>query len=922
MRRLEQLAAVLATCAVILIASHAPAQSATTQSTAQSATEPVTYALNFKDVPLDTVLNYFSQTIGFEILGDGPRDARVTIMSKQQVTADEAVTMLMAALKDSGFTAVRDGRLLRIGSRDKAKKGNVPVHFGADPANIADTDEIITQVIPISNISALKLKDDLKPILASDVDLAANEGSNSIIVTDSSSSVRRLVQIIGQLDRHEATTSEIRIIQLKHAGATATAKLIDTFFKGSAETPPQQPNFFGQPQQQPNPNPKPTSERHGNTVTVAADERTNTLLVMASSDTLNMIDGIIQHLDTDAPNPAPPSEIKMYALKFAAADATAKIVNDVFKPGEGNTSPFIFLIRAAGPEEDQKVGVNAQADDRTNTVIVTGPKEMFPRIDQIIHQLDASPMVTQGFRVIHLLHADPYNAAKLLNDTFAPKPAEERSNEEFPIIFISPNSQDQQHVKGVRINITSDERTNTLLITAPTEMLDTIANVASQIDSDPSTEDTLFIYHLRNAQASHVAYTLNILFGNISAAVQNNFSNGGNQQQNQNQNQQNQQGQGGPGNSSGSNSSSSSSNESQSQRNNRNYQRGAAGVSGGIPQSINALTGEAFVVAEPDTNALLVTTASKYESQVRKMIEDLDHPVAQVLLQVLIAEVSRDDSSDIGTDFSVLNLRASGNGEKGVQTFGLPSTGLVATLLEDNVTAQIHALQTNGKLDVLSRPYLLASDNQDASITVGQQVPFITSSTIDNQSNTINTVQYEDIGVILNVTPHINPDGLVILDVAPQISSQTSQSIQLSANASSPVFQNRSANTRVDVMNGQTIVIGGLMQDQNTTTLTSVPILGSIPVVGLLFQRNQVDKTKTELLIFITPHVAPQAEALTPLTEEQNKQTKLTPNAVEPGVYDEHLRNMRLGQPAQSQPAQPVSPIDSIPLGDMPSTRE
>jgi general secretion pathway protein D len=202
-RRSEYAAVMLAIC-LISASAIAAAGDAASRPTAGLAT----FSLNFKDTPLDTVLDYFSKTIGFEILKDGPIDARVTIMSKQPVTAEEAITMLSAALRVNDFAVTREGRFLHIGSRDKARKGNVPVHFGNNPADIPDTDELITQVVPVQNVSAEKLKDDLKPI--ANADMTANEGSNSIIITDSSSIVRRLVQIISQLDQHEATTAEIR----------------------------------------------------------------------------------------------------------------------------------------------------------------------------------------------------------------------------------------------------------------------------------------------------------------------------------------------------------------------------------------------------------------------------------------------------------------------------------------------------------------------------------------------------------------------------------------------------------------------------------------------------------------------------------------------------------------------------------------
>jgi general secretion pathway protein D len=938
MKRLNIFASVLSVMSLLAIGSVADAQTtapatqraALRAAAARASTIPTTnaskFAMNFKDAPLDNVLSFFSETLGFEIMKDGPIDAHVTMMSKQSVSGDEAVSMLSAALRANGFEVLREGRLLHIVSRDKAKKSNVPVHFGSDPSEIAETSELITQVVSVTNISATKLKDDLKPLIGPDADVTSNEGSNSIIITDSSVNVHRLVEIISQLDRHESTTSELHIVQLKRANAKNAAKLIDDFFKSAAGSPTAnaqqgiQRNFNPGPPQNGPPAPPTGSERHGQAVTVSADDRTNSLLIMASSDQLKAIDEIIEHIDAENPSFAPQSLVQVFTLKFAAADATAKLINSIYG-GTSNSSPldYIFYNRGGSSDDQSAVKVNAVSDDRSNTVVVTGPADKLKAIESLIARLDASPMATQDLRVIHMKHADAEVVSKLLMDTFQPKQSSDNNNNnDLGFIFLVPSAPDSGKVRGQRINVTYDERTNNVLVSAPKEMQDAIEKVARDLDSDSTTEDTFFIYHLRNAQATHIAYTLNVLFGNVTAAVQFGANGQGTQLNNNQQQQQSssQQPSSTPGG--GSSSSSSSNNESSSSRNNKNYANARQLTPGLATATLNELNGQAFVVAEPDSNSLLVTAASKYETQVRKVIDDLDRPVQQVLIRILIAEVTRTNADDVGVDFSILNIRPSGNGQKGGQTFGAPATGMMWSLLEDNLTATIHALQTDGKLDVLSRPYILASDNQDATITVGQSVPFVTNSQIDQNNNTINSVEYEDIGVILDVTPHINPDGLVILDVSPEISSMTNTNIQLSPNVSSPVFQRRKASSRVGIMDGQTIVIGGLMQDQNTTTLNSVPILGSIPVLGLLFQRNEVSKTKTELLIFISPHVAALPGQMNAISESELKGTTLSHDAVGPDVYESHLRGLAAG-PARTQPTEPVSPVHEIPLSP-PST--
>src|SRR5690606_27350645 len=202
-----------------------------------------------------------------------------------------------------------------------------------------------------------------------------------------------------------------------------------------------------------------------------------------------------------------------------------------------------------------------------------------------------------------------------------------------------------------------------------------------------------------------------------------------------------------------------------------------------------------------------------------------------------------------------------------IPTEGAAATGVVVQVLEEDFSAAVRALETDGKLDVLSRPYILASDNQVASITVGQEVPFITNSRVTDEGGIVNTITYDDIGILLDVIPHINKEGLVILDVAPEISALTGTTVPISETVDAPVFAKRSALSRVAVPSGNTIVIGGLMEDRKTQTITKVPFIGDLPIIGEAFKRREITGAKTELLIFLTPHVAATPEALRPMSE-------------------------------------------------------
>jgi len=471
-----------------------------------------------------------------------------------------------------------------------------------------------------------------------------------------------------------------------------------------------------------------------------------------------------------------------------------------------------------------------------------------------------------------------------------------------------------------KVAASADDRTNTLVVTGPTETLGVIEAVVQKLDSNPTENTTFFIYHLKNANSANVQTVLNSFFGNSTSGsvTSNNRSATGFAALGAGTSTT-----GLGGTPSRNTSSASNTTMTPGSANNRGGGGGTTGQTGPA-NAISDLTGQAFVVADNDTNSLLVTVTSRYAERVRTMLVELDRDVPQVLIKVLIAEVTHSDSSDIGIEYSILNTRPSGNGQSGGTDFGLAQAvsnaaatgtpnGLVAKVVESNISATLKALATTGKLDVLSRPSILGVDNQLASIMVGQSVPFVTASNVTSVGTIVNSVEYQPIGIILNVTPHINPDGMVILDVAPQVSQISTQTVTIQAGVNAPVFDQRSAQCRVAIRNNQTIVIGGLMQDQKNETVNKIPLLGDIPYLGALFSTTSKSKSKTELLIFLTPQVAQSPDLLPGMSKEEVDGTKIIPTAVGPGIFEDYMKRMhRAGPTTQGAATMP---------GTMPATR-
>ena len=719
--------------------------------------------LRFKDAPVDAVLQHLSEAAGFEVVKDAPIEGRVTVWSDQPVTPEEAVTLLNTLLKGNGYTAIQMGRILKITSREKAKKGSIPVHFGADPGEVAETDDLVTQVIPLKTLDAVKLKTDLQPLIGTDADLSANASSNSIIITDTSANIRRVVQIVYNMDKREASENDIVVQQLKFADATATAKLITDIFKPADATQAQ------------------------------------------------------------------PSPFPFFGRGFG-------------RGGPGGGGPGGGGPGGGGNSADADKGrtgqITASADTRTNTIVITGPKDTLATIkSEILSKIDANPAADQKFFTYRVKNGQAVDMANTLNSLFG---------------------------STVMSNTTNNR-----------------SNVNSSTGNRASSG-----FNGNNSGGFGGGG-----FGGGGGGGGGFGGNGGGNN--------NRGGGGGNNNNNGQNNG--------NRNGNNGGQNAGGGTAGALGGAAASLVGQVQVVADVDTNSLLVLTATKYEDDVRKIILELDRPVPQVLIKVLIAEVTHDRSDDLGLDFSILNLSKglSGGTNLGNIASNTKNGGLIVSLAESQISTTFHALAVAGKLDVLSRPYILTSDNQEANILVGQEVPFITNTRIDALGGQVNTIQYQDIGIILDVTPHINPDGLVVMDVAPQISSQSDQTVPIQAGVNAPVFNQRSAQSRVAIRDGETIVIGGLMQDQKTQTITKVPILGDIPYLGLLFQRDNVTKTKTELLIFLTPHVAQVPEHLRSMSVDEMSGVHLTPGAVQPGMFQEHIKGLQLGG-SSTQPSLPI----------------
>lgn len=347
------------------------------------------------------------------------------------------------------------------------------------------------------------------------------------------------------------------------------------------------------------------------------------------------------------------------------------------------------------------------------------------------------------------------------------------------------------------------------------------------------------------------------------------------------------------------------------------------------------MIGEAMISSDPETRRIIVITDDETARHISQVVTNLDRPKPQVLIKVVFLEVTYRDGLDLGIEGQY--RKNIGNNTTGSvsQLFGLAQQGISPTLpfttqsgsgiyqvLGSDFQVTLRAIAEAGKLEVLSRPSILARNNQQATIMVGQTVPLISNVRFDTLGNQINSVQYQDVGIILRVTPFITADGMVEMIVSPEISSLSGTTIPLSSGPSgtigAPIIDRRSADTVVVTPDGQTVVIGGLMESNKTRTDSKVPILGDIPLLGNLFKRKLKQDLKTELLIFLTPHIVSDPNQLAQLSQQERAKSQLAPKAFSEQELQRFLDGIPEKQPENPAPA--PAPAPAQPNGNGPRT--
>jgi general secretion pathway protein D len=574
---------------------------------------------NYKDADLAQIIEAVSAVTGKNFIVDPRVRAQVTMLSSTPMTPAAFYEAFLSILQVHGFVAVASGDVVKIVPDANARQ--LPANDL--PSRVSSTsDEIVTQVIAVRNVSAAQLVPILRPLIPQYGHLAAYPSSNMLIISDRAANVSRMVRIIQRID--QTGDAEIDVIPMQHASATEVVRIVTSLYAGAG--------------------------------------------------------------------------------------------------GEGAGSPTIKIV----------------ADDRTNSVLVSGERSQRLRLRTLVTHLD-TPLEAGG--------------------------------------------------------------------------------------------DTQVRY-LRYADAEKIAGKLREQIQGITAAAT-----------------------GGAG--------------------------GAAGAA--PPVAAGAVDRSIGIWAEPETNALVVTAPPKIMRSVMAIVDRLDIRRAQVLVEAILVEMSGDKSMDLGINWVVADT--DGGNDLPAGGFNSPVDGVgigeviagvrdpdsvtafprgltlgVGQLVENGTSwaAVIRALNGIGNTNIIATPSVVTLDNEEAEIKIAQEIPFITGQfTTDTTGGGVNnpfqTIQREEVGNILKITPQINEGDSVMLKISQEASSVAASSQQVSSN--DLITNKRVITTKVLVEDGGIIVLGGLISDEVRESTQQVPFLGSIPFLGELFKTRSIDKVKTNLMVFIRPRI-------------------------------------------------------------------
>lgn len=637
------------------------------------------------------------------------------------------------------------------------------------------------------------------------INIIPDDGSNSLIITASQDDHAIVDDLLAKIDKKSSIAEQMEIIPLAKAKAAMVADALEELIQ---QTEGDQEVAFA----------------------VTPNERTNSLIVFAAPSLMANIREIIRKLDED--RPIRPMALRVYRLENQDAEDFGELLDKFFEAaGAGNEDDARTLIinfkhvdLDTGVEIARSMvheDITITPDPTTNALVVMAPEANIDMLGYLIEMLDSVEPQVLSIVSFQLQNADAEEMKDLLDELFDTQGDTGRPRLVFgadgaPAAGGEGAAAGGEGGTAIQLAFSVDRRTNTLIAAGSPAYLKMVERLVLQLDYEEIEDRIVRVVPINHLEAEELATSLDSYFESERTIVES-----------------------------------------------------VEGEEAAVRQIQREVTVQA---GTEESNVLLLTYSPRMESRVLGLINELDQAPPQVMIQVLIAEVKLTDNFELGMEFALQDLLFSetsftgpngtlqGNSFDFIGGTDLGATGsglggISFTVTGEDFNFLLRALQSEGRLEVISRPSIMVQDKQEANFTVGERVPVVTDVVVSAGGVVTPSVTYEDVGVILEVTPIINSDGYVNLEISPEISAIGASSVTISSGISLPTFTERSATTNLTVKDGETIIIGGLISSQERENENKVPLFGDIPILGLLGRASVREKTKSELLMVLTPHV-------------------------------------------------------------------
>ena len=649
---------------------------------------------------------------------------------------------------------------------------------------------------------------------------------NAILLVGWGEAPKAMKALIETFDQPiQSKGSTIQVVALKYASAREVATLLTQYF----------------------PVPESVGGGFSPRIRVLPDPRTNSLIIQAAPNDFEEIQKVLMDLDVNKSESK--LQVRTFALKHSLAEDIRTSIAQAILPAMQGTLPAseakypILEIMTVDADSKKLIesgimrDVQISADIQNNKLIVTAPADCMELLATLIDMLDVAPAKAQ-IKIFPLRYADATQVQKTL------QPLLPTGGGSLPSI---PNAEGEESFVPVRFSI--DTRTNCILATASPRDLKMLDSLIIALDRKDTSERRQEVITLRNVKAASITEAVNKYLA----------------------------------------------------------EKQRLELSSGTISDYQLFDSQVIVVPEGDTNSVIISATPKYLEEITTLVKSFDNEPAQVVIQVLIAEVILSDDEEFGIEAglqdsiafdrslvtSVTNGTNSatgvpgfdiiGNNEQGnnylstadpsdlagtaVSALGMGRTssdlgygGLVLSASSQSVQVLLRALREKNRLQILSRPQIQAMDNQQAFILIGQRVPRISGATTSSYSVTSNVTE-ANVGLILLVTPRISQDGRVIMEIGAEKSSLGSDSDAIPVYTSgnqvikSPTIDTTQVMTAVSAVNGETVMLGGLITNTKSKISRGVPYISDIPVVGWLFRYDKASEERRELIIVMTPRV-------------------------------------------------------------------